>query len=154
MYLACKLLSIWLGAHTFKDVRVDKVQWSFVYSIFVGVPGARSSTWCHGGHQIRHQGSGTHLPEILMLFVNTWTLNLIFFCEYDSSNGYPYAAPVYINVHSLWLLGFASISILWLVMSICVIGQAGTQFWDESLEQELRQDRLTAASIDRSLLVI
>jgi hypothetical protein len=29
-------------------------------------------------------------------------------------------------------------------------GQAGTQFWDESLDRELRQDRLTGATLDMS----
>jgi hypothetical protein len=29
-------------------------------------------------------------------------------------------------------------------------GQAGTQFWDESLDRELREDRLTGATLDMS----
>jgi hypothetical protein len=29
-------------------------------------------------------------------------------------------------------------------------GQAGTQFWDESLDRELREDGLTGATLDMS----
>ncbi|CAM6039580.1 unnamed protein product [Sphagnum compactum] len=33
-------------------------------------------------------------------------------------------------------------------------GQAGTQFWDESLDRELRQDRLTGATLDMYCIVV
>ncbi|KAL2629465.1 hypothetical protein R1flu_014151 [Riccia fluitans] len=39
-------------------------------------------------------------------------------------------------------------------MKMGIQGQAGTQFWDETLENELRQDKLTGASIDRYSIVL
>ncbi|KAG6549910.1 hypothetical protein Mapa_008420 [Marchantia paleacea] len=39
-------------------------------------------------------------------------------------------------------------------MKMGIQGQAGTQFWDETLENELREDKLTGASIDRYSIVL
>lgn len=39
-------------------------------------------------------------------------------------------------------------------MTMGIQGQAGTQFWDETLEGELRQGRLTSASFDRYSMVL
>lgn len=39
-------------------------------------------------------------------------------------------------------------------MKLGIQGQAGTQFWDETLEEELRQGRLTNASLDRYSMVL
>ncbi|GBG67127.1 hypothetical protein CBR_g81551 [Chara braunii] len=42
----------------------------------------------------------------------------------------------------------------WQAMNMGIQGQAGTQFWDSTLEEELRSGKLSAASLDRYSMVL